>query len=58
MHGDELLLLTDGVEEAERVRAETHDAECPEREQAENASADDPSSLAPAPRRQYEEYER
>jgi hypothetical protein len=55
VHGDQLLLLADRVEKAQRVRAEAEHANGAEREQAEHGSPGDLAAFAPARRRQHEE---
>jgi hypothetical protein len=58
VHGDEPLLLADGVEEAQRVRAEADQPDGAEREQAEHGRGDGAPSLAPGGRREREEGQR
>lgn len=58
VHGDELLLLADGVEEPERVRAEADQRERAEREQAEHGGAQHPAPVAPALGCEHEECQR
>ncbi len=58
VHGDELLLLADGVEEAQRMRAEAHQGERAKRQQAEHGGGEHPSPFAPALRCEHEEGQR
>jgi hypothetical protein len=55
VHGDELLLLADGVEKAQRVGAEADQPDGAEREQAEHGGDRDLPAFAPARGREHEE---
>ena len=55
MHGDELLLLADSVEKAERVRAEADQPDGSEREQAEHGGTRHLTTFAPPRGCEHEE---
>jgi hypothetical protein len=55
VHGDELLLLADGVEEAERVGAEADQPQRSERQQADGGAGKQAQALAPAGSGEHEE---
>ncbi len=55
MHGDQLLLLADGAEEAEGVAAEADQSEHAERDEAERRGNGDPDALAAPARAEHDE---
>jgi hypothetical protein len=58
VHGDELLLLTDGAEEAERVAAEADQRDRAEHDDADRRARERPKPLAARTRPQHEERQR
>lgn len=57
MHGDQLLLLTDGAEEAESVAAEADQSEHAERAEAERRGNGHPDALVASARAEHEEWQ-
>jgi hypothetical protein len=55
VHGDQLLLLADGVEKAERVAAESDQRDGSEHDEAQGGSGEQPRALVPARRREQQE---
>jgi hypothetical protein len=54
VHGDQLLLLADGVEEAERVAAEADQRDGAEYGEAHDGRAEHARPFAPASRREHQ----